>query len=78
MAKVVQELPPDILERLDINQWDMRTLDGNSRYQQLKASALPAIAIEDTLVYESIIPSQEALIETILHFEKNKAEGKCP
>ena len=66
MAKVVRELPPNILELVSIKQWDMRTLEGTSRYRALKASSLPSIVIENELVYESIIPDQDELIRTIL------------
>lgn len=65
MAKSVQELPTTIQQYIEIHEWDMRTLAGNSRFRELKGKALPSIALDDELVYESIIPGQEELIAEI-------------
>lgn len=73
MAKVVQELPQDILELVDVKEWDMRTREGVKRFQELKAKSLPSVALDDDLMYESLIPPQEDLIEEIQrrYTEKN-------
>lgn len=65
MAKSVQELPTDIQRFIEIHEWDMRTLEGNARFRELKGKSLPSIALDDELVYESIIPGQEQLIAEI-------------
>ena len=74
MAKSVQELPLQIKEMIEIREWDMRTLAGNSRFLELQGRSLPSIALEDALVYESIIPGQEELAAEITRLwqEKNK------
>jgi len=43
----------------------MRTRDGVRRFRELKAKSLPSIALDDELVYESLIPMQEELIAEI-------------
>jgi hypothetical protein len=65
MAKSVQELPIEIQHYIEVHEWDMRTLEGNSRFLELKGTCLPSIALDDELVYESLIPGQEELIDEI-------------
>ncbi len=65
MAKSVKDLPDETKELIDIREWDMRTLEGNQRFLELKAKSLPSIALDGELVYESLIPGQEELIDEI-------------
>ena len=65
MAKSVKALPDEIKKLLDIREWDMRTLEGNRRFLELKAKSLPSIALDGELMYESLIPGQEELIDEI-------------
>ncbi len=65
MAKSVQELPIKIQQYIEVHEWDMRTIEGNSRFRELKGKVLPTIALDDVLVYESIIPGQEELSDAI-------------
>lgn len=65
MAKSVKDLPDEIIKLLDIREWDMRTLEGNRRFLELKAKSLPSIALDGELMYESLIPGQEELIDEI-------------
>ena len=80
MAKSVQDLPVEIQHFIEIHEWDMRTLEGNSRFLQLKGKYLPSIALDDELVYESLIPGQEELIAIItkLWLLKNTLESVPP
>jgi len=50
---------------IEIREWDMRTVEGNRRFLELKAKSLPAIALDGELVYESLIPGQEDLTKEI-------------
>jgi hypothetical protein len=65
MAKSVKDLPDEIAQYIDVYEWDMRTLAGNTRFRDLQGRCLPSIALDDRLVYESIIPGQEELIAEI-------------
>jgi hypothetical protein len=65
MAKSVKDLPDETKELIEIREWDMRTLEGNRRFLELKAKSLPSIALDGELVYESLIPGQEELTDEI-------------
>ncbi|MFZ3045848.1 MAG: hypothetical protein WA151_08030 [Desulfatirhabdiaceae bacterium] len=65
MAESVKVLPDDIQRLIIAREWDMRTREGVRRFRELKARSLPSIALDDELVYESLIPMQEELIAEI-------------
>ena len=65
MAKAVKDLPEATKDLIEIKEWDMRTLEGNRRFMELKAKSLPSIALDGELLYESLIPGQEELTEAI-------------
>jgi hypothetical protein len=61
MAKSVKDLPDETKKLIEIREWDMRTVEGNRRFRELKARSLPSIALDGELMYESLIPGQEEL-----------------
>ena len=65
MAKSVKDLPDETKKLIEIREWDMRTVEGNRRFLELKGKSLPSIALDGELVYESLIPGQEELIAEI-------------
>ena len=65
MAEAVKVLPQEIQDLMEVREWDMRTREGVSRFRELKAKSLPSIALDEQLVYESLIPGQEELAEEI-------------
>ena len=75
MAESVKVLPEDIKGLIDVKEWDMRTREGVQRFRELKAKSLPSVALDEELVYESLIPMQEELIEEIRKRHKNKNQG---
>jgi hypothetical protein len=76
MAESVKVLPQDIQEIIEVHEWDMRTREGVQRFQELKAKSLPSVALDGDLVYESLIPMQEELIEEILRRYKEKNQNE--
>ncbi len=66
MAESVRSLPKEILDRVEVREWDMRTREGIRRFNELGARSLPSIAIDGELVFEAIIPGQEELAAEIL------------
>ncbi len=74
MAESVKVLPKEIQDIIDVYEWDMRTREGVRRFQELKAKSLPSVALDDELMYESLIPMQEELIAEIKrrYEEKNR------
>ncbi|MCP4369376.1 MAG: hypothetical protein GY797_14875 [Deltaproteobacteria bacterium] len=75
MAESVKVLPEDIKALIDVKEWDMRTREGVQRFRELKAKSLPSVALDEELVYESLIPMQEELIEEIRRRYKSKNQG---
>ena len=65
MAKSVKDLPDETKKLIDIREWDMRTVEGNRRFLELKGKSLPSIALDGELMYESLIPGQEELTDEI-------------
>jgi uroporphyrinogen decarboxylase len=65
MAESVKVLPKEIQGIIEVHEWDMRTREGVERFRELKAKSLPSVALDGDLVYESIIPGQEELIEEL-------------
>ena len=65
MAEAVKVLPQEIQDLMEVREWDMRTREGVNRFRELKARSLPSIALDEQLVYESLIPGQEELAEEI-------------
>ena len=76
MAKSVQDLPEETQKLIDVYEWDMRTLEGNSRFRELKGRCLPSIALDEELVYESLIPGQEELVAAITRLWHQKNRGR--
>ena len=73
MAESVKALPEDVQSLIDVREWDMRTREGVQRFRELKAKSLPSVALDEDLIYESLIPMQEELMAEIRrrHMEKN-------
>ena len=65
MAESVKALPDEIQKLIEVCEWDMRTRKGVERFRELRARSLPSVALDDTLVYEALIPGQEELIAEI-------------
>jgi hypothetical protein len=80
MAESVKVLPDNIQEIIEVQEWDMRTREGITRFKALKAKSLPSVALDGELVYESIIPMQEELIDEInkRYQEKNQFDQGQP
>ena len=72
MAEAVKVLPVPIQKIIEVYEWDMRTKEGIQRLRELKAKSLPSIALENELVFESVIPGQEELIDEIERRFKQK------
>jgi hypothetical protein len=72
MAESVKVLPQGIQEIIEVHEWDMRTREGVQRFRELKAKSLPSVALDGELVYESLIPMQEEMINEIRRRYKEK------
>jgi len=66
MAETVKALPEEIKEVLDVRIWNVKRLEGIVRKNELGAVGIPCIAVDEEVVFSSMIPPQEELIEAIM------------
>jgi hypothetical protein len=65
MVQAVKVLPQEIQEVIEVRLWDVKTLEGIQRKKALGAKAVPSIAINEEVIFQSGIPQHEELISAI-------------
>ena len=63
MMESIAALPGDVQEMIEYTEWYIKNKDGIGKFMELKGRVLPTICIERDLVFESIIPQYEELID---------------
>ena len=63
MMESIAALPTDVQEMIVYKEWSIKNKDGVGKFLELKGKVLPTICIEEDLVFESIIPQYEELID---------------
>ena len=63
MMESIAALPGDVQEMIVYQEWSIKNKDGIGKFLELKGKVLPTICIEGDLVFESIIPQYEELID---------------
>ncbi len=63
MMESIAALPSDVQEMIQYKEWSIKNKDGIGKFMELKGKVLPTICIEKDLVFESIIPQYEELID---------------
>ena len=63
MMESIAALPGDVQEMIEYTEWSIKNKDGIGKFLELKGRVLPTICIERDLVFESIIPQYEELID---------------
>ena len=63
MMESIAALPSDVQQMIEYKEWSIKNKDGIGKFLELKGKVLPTICIEDDLVFESIIPQYEELID---------------
>ena len=63
MMESIAALPTDVQEMIVYKEWSVKNKDGVGKFMELKGKVLPTICIERDLVFESIIPQYEELID---------------
>jgi hypothetical protein len=63
MMESIAALPKDVQEMIVYKEWSIKNKDGIGKFMELKGKVLPTICIERDLVFESIIPQYEELID---------------
>ena len=65
MAKSVRDLPEEIQTMIEVRDWDMHSAEARAFFKTTGVRKLPSLAIDGNLVYESVIPDRDELIEQI-------------
>ena len=63
MMESIAALPADVQEMIVYTEWSIKNKDGIGKFLELQGKVLPTICIEEDLVFESIIPQYEELID---------------
>lgn len=63
MMESIAALPQDVQEMIVYKEWSIKNKEGVAKFMELKGKVLPTICIERDLVFESIIPQYEELID---------------
>ena len=65
MMESIAALPGDVQEMIEYKEHSIKNKDGVGKFLELKGKVLPTICIENDLVFESIIPQYEELIDAM-------------
>ena len=65
MVEAVKVLPKEIQDAIEVSLWNVKELQGIKRKKELGARAVPSIAINGEVVFQSGIPQHEELMEAI-------------
>jgi len=63
MMESIAALPKDVQEMIVYKEWSIKRKEGVNKFKELKGRVLPTICIEGDLVFESMIPQYEELID---------------
>jgi len=73
MMESIAALPSDVQEMIEYTEWSIKNKDGIGKFMELGVKVLPTICIERDLVFESIIPQYEELIDEMATRAPNDA-----
>jgi hypothetical protein len=65
MMEAISALPSDVQEMIEYQEWSIKNKAGIDKFTALKGRVLPTICIEGQLVFQSIIPQYEELIDAL-------------
>ena len=63
MMESIAALPDDVQEMIEYKEWSIKNKDGIGKFMELGVKVLPSICIERDIVFPSIIPQYEELID---------------
>ena len=66
MMESIAALPDEVQRMIDYKEWSIKTKEGIAKFMALKGKVLPSICIEGDLVFESLIPQYEELIDEMV------------
>lgn len=65
MMESIAALPVDVQQVIEYKEWSIKTKEGIAMFTRRKGKVLPTICIEEDLVFQSIIPQYEELIDAL-------------
>ncbi|WP_153307506.1 hypothetical protein [Desulfospira joergensenii] len=71
MMESMAAMPEEVQKLIEYKEWSIKTKTGVGKFMELKGKVLPSIAIEGEIVFPSIIPQYEELIDEMIKRTKN-------
>jgi hypothetical protein len=65
MLEAVSALPESIRDHIVFKEWNIKGPDGINKFLEYNGRVLPTIVINGDLVFESIIPTSEAILDAL-------------
>ena len=65
MMESIAALPGDVQAMIRYQEWSIKTKEGIAMFTRLKGKVLPTICVEEDLVFQSMIPQYEELIDAL-------------
>jgi hypothetical protein len=65
MMESIAALPKEIQDVIQYKEWSIKNKEGIGKFLEMKGRVLPTIAIQGDLLFESIIPQYEELIDAM-------------
>lgn len=63
MMESMAAMPKEVQDIIEYKEWSIKNKTGIGKFMELKGKVLPSIAIEGDIVFPSIIPQYEELID---------------
>ncbi len=77
MMESIAALPEEVQDMIEYTEWSIKNKEGIGKFMELKGKVLPSICIEGDLVFESIIPQYEELIDEMAKRAPNESMREC-
>ncbi|MBS3937669.1 MAG: hypothetical protein KGZ50_03735 [Peptococcaceae bacterium] len=65
MLEAVSALPENVRQHIEFKEWNIKGAEGINKFLGYKARVLPTIVINGDIVFESIIPMYEELLDAL-------------
>ena len=65
MYEAIESLPENIRQYIEFKEWSIKNQEGINKFVECEGKVLPSIVIGGDLVFESIIPAYEELLEAL-------------
>lgn len=66
MMESMAAMPQEVQDIIEYREWSVKTKEGVAKFTAMKGKVLPTICIEGDIVFPSIIPQYEELIDEMI------------